>query len=134
MHDRTILPACIMALATLSGCAGMGEERTERTSPPPSTRAAVAIGEPVRADDWTLTTQAVIEDSRCPVGTQCVWVGRVVVEVTVEGEEGTETRTLIAGEDATLRGTRVQLTNVAPEKGEAAIPTGDYRFVYAITP
>ncbi|QQN73559.1 hypothetical protein [Croceicoccus sp. YJ47] len=134
MHDRTILPACLMAVAALSGCTGMGPDGAERAAPLPSTRAPVAIGEAVRAGEWALTTQAVVEDSRCPVGTQCVWAGRVVVDVRIEGDGQAETRTLTAGEEATVRGSRVLLMQVTPEKGEAAIPTGDYRFVYAITP
>lgn len=41
--------------------------------------------------DVSITPLQIIEDSRCPLGVQCVWAGRIVLKVRVaEGNAGKE--------------------------------------------
>ena len=79
-----------------------------------------------------VTPIEVIEDSRCPAGTQCVWEGRVVVrsEVLVAGE--TEVIDLELGKLRTERGWPIRLVEVRPAKREdLAIRESDYRFRFS---
>ena len=58
----------------------------------------VPIGESVSLKDVSIKFVEVLEDSRCPKFTTCIWAGRarVLVEVTVNGK--TEKEILIFGE------------------------------------
>lgn len=53
-----------------------------------STRPAegpVRLGKTAFVDGPKVRPDRVIEDSRCPLGTQCVWAGRLIVRATVSG-------------------------------------------------
>ena len=65
------------------------------TTSPPTTAGVptVALGQSftlglgqavtVSGPGLTVTFAAVVEDSRCPIGSQCVWAGRAVISLTV---------------------------------------------------
>lgn len=64
------------------------------TSPPTTTGArtvalgqsfTVGVGQPVTVSGPGLTVAfvALVEDSRCPIGSQCIWAGRAVISLTV---------------------------------------------------
>ena len=79
-----------------------------------------------------VTPLEVIEDSRCPTGTQCGWEGRVVVrsEVVVAGEA--EVIDLELGKLRTDRGWTMRLVEVRPDRRpDLAIREADYRFKFA---
>ena len=52
----------------------------------PSGRAEVSarLGETVRLGRLAITPLQVVEDSRCPVGVQCVWAGRLRLSVRLD--------------------------------------------------
>jgi hypothetical protein len=45
----------------------------------------VGVGQPVTVSGpgLTVTFAALVEDSRCPIGSQCIWAGRAVISLTV---------------------------------------------------
>ena len=83
------------------------------------------FGETVAVGPVKVTPLALVEDSRCPQGVQCVWAGRV----RIASRHGEATRELTLGQPVGVAGGAVTLVEVAPAKRkDAAIPARDYRF------
>jgi hypothetical protein len=56
-------------------------------------------GETLKLHDVTLTFTEVIEDSRCPKYTNCIWAGRAIVQIEVLDEKGIkQDKTIVLGE------------------------------------
>ncbi len=125
-----------MTLALVSGCAGAGISQEE--SSPGETRSKDEVTDEARTEsgDETLQVQLglhrkamvddltvhwlSVNDSRCPTGVQCVWAGRVTVEVEVSGstseaEVVSLSSPVPAGEKPPLAlGYRISLVSVNP--------------------
>ena len=77
------LPFAPLSLALLlAACASAPGARIQEPAPADGT-VVLAIGKPQRAPgtDLTVTFEAVVADSRCPTGVQCVWAGEVAVRI-----------------------------------------------------
>ncbi len=65
---------------------------------------------------------SVIEDSRCPVGTVCVWAGNARVKVEVvyrhRSRKTIELNTTVEPHDVEIEGYRIRLVDVSPKPGE----------------
>ena len=70
----------------------------EETVESPKIAIKVPLGETITLENHTIKFMEVLEDSRCPENTTCVWAGRarVLVEVSEKGKEKIE-KTLIFG-------------------------------------
>lgn len=68
--------AAILLLSTslLTGCAARGP-----------VEGPVRLGEIAAINGPRIRADGVIEDSRCPDDTQCVWAGRLIAQATVMG-------------------------------------------------
>lgn len=56
-------------------------------------------GETLKLHDVTLTFTEVIEDSRCPKYTNCIWAGRAIVQLEITDKAGKQQdKTIILGE------------------------------------
>lgn len=114
-----ILPLLVPALA-LAGCV------TFRTVDDGIARAR--IGETVRVGAMSVQPVALVEDSRCPAETQCVWAGRVRILARVDGAD-TE---LTLGESKPLAQGRLTLSEVYPVKRkDTTIYPDEYRFGFS---
>lgn len=111
---------CPALLLLLAGCASVrptdGRVRLGQIA---------AVGGPrVRAD-------RVIEDSRCPVDTQCVWAGRLVVRATVLGGGWSRQIDLTLGTPVNVADGQLTLVAATPEprsgQSSKALP---YRFTF----
>ena len=115
--------AILAALGLLAGCAtplaiAVAEEGT-----------AVPLNQQVRVGALVVTPLAVKEDSRCPENARCIWAGRAVVSVRIDGMGWHELAALTLGMPYPTHGTSVTLTSVTPEKkAGATTPARDYRF------
>ena len=58
----------------------------------------VSMGETVKIQDVSVKFIQVLEDSRCPKNTNCIWAGRVIAEVEVTSDGKKEIKNLIFGE------------------------------------
>jgi hypothetical protein len=95
----------------------------------------VKAGDTRRLADDTLSVRfdRVTEDSRCPVGVQCVWEGDAVVQLTLERPPATaEARVLHTSQrferETEYAGLIVRLVDLQPEPREGAtIAPEDYR-------
>lgn len=113
--NRTALLLAPAMLMTLSGCI------TFRTVDDGITRAR--IGETVAVGEHTIMPVRVIEDSRCPTTTQCVWAGRVRLAALVDGTE----RELAS--DAAASETPVRLVEIYPaRRADTTYYPDEYRF------
>jgi len=81
----------------------------------------------------TVVPREVLEDSRCPLDTQCIWAGRVRVRATLESGLGTTQQEFTLGETVTTEAEEVVLIEVTPEPyaGETIEPSG-YLFVFEV--
>ena len=73
------------------------------------------VGDTKEAAGLFVTLNAVVEDSRCPVDVQCVWAGRITVNVTLESGEKTTTLDLSSEEPVVFAGYEVSIVAVSPE-------------------
>lgn len=77
----------------------------------------------------------ILADSRCPVGVECIWAGRVELAISFTQTAGAQTATLILGDPAGTNFTdrasfgeyTVQLRQVLPQpEADQPIPPGEY--------
>ncbi len=122
----------LLAPVLLSACAVL---------PPPDTTAplpggsAVALDQKVQVGEVVVTPLAVVEDSRCPINTRCVWAGRLVVRTRIDGDAGGErwsdTAELRLGETWGTHGKVVALVSGEPGKTtDRETRPEEYRFTY----
>lgn len=97
MTLRLIILAFVPFLMASSGCGAYGSASQEYGSAVPSsesetttvasdTTLTLAMDESADLAAHTVVFREVVEDSRCPRGVDCVWEGRVVVALEVDGE------------------------------------------------
>ncbi len=109
---------------------------TRIPTPNPSVREeGLKIGEPSELEGVTITVTEVVEDSRCPLGVECIWAGRVVVKVNLSKPSGNFTENVELGQSLTIDTEEVQFVSVAPHPraGEVIAPS-DYRFGFEVAP
>lgn len=70
--------------------------------------------ETVRVDGPRVTPLAVIEDSRCPKGVQCVWAGRLRLSVRIDLGKSKETRELTLGQPQHVADGSLELVEATP--------------------
>ncbi|MEZ4857236.1 MAG: hypothetical protein R2781_00315 [Flavobacteriaceae bacterium] len=70
----------------------------EDSSQTPKIAIKIELGETIKLPGVSLKFAAVVEDSRCPKNTHCIWAGRAVVLVDVEANESKEQKKIYLGE------------------------------------
>lgn len=119
---RRVAAILLLSLAILTGCA-----------------AGVPGGGPVRLGQIaaisgpSIRPDRVIEDSRCPSNTQCVWAGRLIVRATVMGGGWSRQLDLTLGMPVHVADGSLTLVAVTPvpranDQGGTSPP---YRFTFA---
>ena len=116
--------ALLLAPLALAGCVTV--------YPPDEPADAVAyarFGETVNVGGPRVTPVALLEDSRCPQGVQCVWAGRVRITARIATGAGTTTRELISGQPVTVADGALTLVEVQPaRRANTVTAPADYRF------
>lgn len=120
----------LLAVAGLAACA---------TVPAADTGSAVqagpdaSFGQVATVDGLRIRPVRVVEDSRCPINARCIWAGRMILHVEVDGRGNRGAGLdLTLGEPVTLGSGRLAL--VAAEPGRTAGAETDpaaYRFTFA---
>jgi hypothetical protein len=122
-----ILPP-LLALATLSAC--VNYNMTERDALPHA-----KLDQAVGIYDFDLTPLQVVEDSRCPTGVQCVWEGRVRLNVRIDYDDRVVMRELILGEAQPVGTGMLKLVEATPYPREGVtIYPEEYKFGFTYTP
>jgi hypothetical protein len=112
-----------LALAATSACATPSAE-------PMLEDGMARLGDTIIVDGPSVTPLEVIEDSRCPRGTVCVWAGRVVLRVEVTGGAWTRTMDFVEGEPQPVADGAMALASVLPEAGNGEPLRESYRFAF----
>lgn len=109
-------------------------EESPTPSPQPSTTSTsktvtLASGSSTTYNKVTITPVKVLNDSRCPIGVQCVWEGEVIIEVEI----GPDLYNLKRDETITVSNTSVTFIDLAPEKRtDQNIDPADYRYTFTL--
>ena len=125
MTKALILTA--LASIALAGCTATGANPPSAQPPEGPAR----IGQTVYVDGPRVTPLKVIEDSRCPMNARCVWAGRVVLRVKVQGGAWQRQIDLTLGEPVQVADGGLTLVSVTPDRRtDKAIKPRDYRFAF----
>jgi hypothetical protein len=94
------------------------------------------IGESKNVAGLTIKPIRIVEDNRCPFGVECIWAGRVAVEIEVGASGKSETKIMYSDEDRVIEyeGYKIDMVDVKPDKPGASTvlkPT-DYRIVFKV--
>ncbi len=125
------LPAlALTALLLLAGC--VTTPRVEEPSPASEDSddglSRTRLGETVAVGGPKVTPVALLEDSRCPTDTRCIWAGRVRVTVRVDLGRGSQMRELTQGQPVPVADGTLELVAVQPDRTEHPIAPEAYRF------
>lgn len=114
--------ALLFALPLLAACA---------TVPPLAAGPTAGLSGTAQVDGLRVRPLSILEDSRCPAGVQCIWAGRLIVQVEVKGGNSREQLDLELGKGQPVAGGELRLVSVTPARreGPTARP-GDYRFTF----
>ena len=124
--SRMIILTAIAPIA-LAGCAATAAN-PPAVQPP---EGPARLGQTVYVDGPRVTPLRVIEDSRCPMNARCVWAGRVVLRVKVQGGAWQREVDLTLGEPAQVADGGLTLVSVTPDRRtDRAIKPRDYRFAF----
>jgi hypothetical protein len=121
--------ALFLAAVTLSGCATLYGE------PGGGPVKTLKLGQSGDYGPVNLTPIAVDEDSRCPVGTQCIWAGQVRVKVLVEPDGANHSVFATLGQPMGVDGGTLLVEDVSPDRTTTGqIPPSHYRIRLRYTP
>lgn len=119
------LLAAVAGLVLLSACTGP-------PAPPALVEGPVGLGEIAYVSGPRVRPDEVLEDSRCPAGTDCVWAGRVVVRATVFGGSWSKVVDLTLGTPVQVADGALTLVAVTPERPPVgSVPPERLRFTFA---
>lgn len=80
----------------------------------------------------TVNPKAVVSDSRCPQGVQCIWAGTVEVRTVLSTQVSHGEHVMKLGAPQNFGDYTVTLIEVTPAKTQEEIPESSYRFTYEI--
>lgn len=122
--------SAIVLLAALAGCTA-----------PTAVEGPVRLGQMAYVGGPRVLPERVIEDSRCPAGTTCVWAGRVVLRAIVyggvhggvRGGTGSKPLDLVLGVPVDVADGKLTLVAVTPARGpgrSARDPSARFTFAF----
>lgn len=102
----------------------------EKTSPV----TTLSIGESKTIAGIEITPLKIVEDSRCPIGVQCIQAGKVRVEVKTKVATIENTHTITIGEPIITDNGTITLVSVTPiPVSGVEVKTTDYRLTFNVT-
>lgn len=90
------------------------------------------LNQTARFADISVTPTAVVEDSRCPAGVQCIQAGTLRVRLSVHSGMGTSTPIIKLGETVTTEAETIKFVSSDPLKTTTGISPADYVFTFDI--
>ncbi len=124
----------------LAACSSAPAQRAQQEPAPPEGTVVLAIGAPKRAagTDLTVTFEAVVADSRCPTGVQCVWAGDAAVRIRLAAPDlapatATLHTSLDTARETTYGGWKISIQAVTPAPtATGGVRAEDYRLTLLI--
>lgn len=133
----------VMTIVSGGFVSTVNAQKGEIRNPPPYTQPqqiSVRVGKLKKATRSKLTVKfvSIVEDSRCPEGTQCVWAGNAKIKVTIkEGKDAAQTfeiNTNTGARAATCGRYTVFLTSLTPSpKANGRINKNGYTAIFDIS-
>lgn len=109
--------ALLLTAALLPACATTPPEELKLVEIDRAFQLPVGGAAQLRSTDLRLGIEAVLSDSRCPKGVQCVWAGDAVLRVWLQrgtaGRQGVDL-SLSAAEGTLVQGQRLRLIKLEP--------------------
>lgn len=91
--------------------------------------ARARLSETVYVDGPSVTPIRVLEDSRCPRDTECVWAGQARIAARIALGNGEDTREMTMGEPIRIANGALELVETYPEaRADRTIHPSEYRF------
>ena len=128
MRHHRLAP--LLLIVTLAACRSAGEPTAHAASLNQEVELAPKEQATYGPQGLSVEFVRVLEDSRCPKDTTCVWAGEVKVEVAtrVGSAAAVQQHEIKAGESATVGAYQVMVVNVQPDKlSTREIPQEEYR-------
>jgi hypothetical protein len=120
--------ALVLAALPLTGCATLFGEHS-------GTVERLKLGEVGHFGPERITPINVDEDSRCPVGTQCIWAGTVRLKVQIYPNTRNYAYFVTLGQPTAVEGGTLLLEQVSPQRTSTGkIPPNHYTFTLRYTP
>lgn len=96
---------------------------------------ALSVGQTATIAGLSVTLNGV-NDSRCPIGVECIWAGEVSASVTLNAGEETSTRDMKLGaEPVEFKGYFISLTSALPHPTEGvSTDESDYMLTFHVAP
>jgi len=87
-------------------------------------------------DGISIRPVAVLEDSRCPIGVQCIQAGTVRISLRTSATDASLTTAVTLNKPATVGGDTITLTSVTPVPTKDTVRPSDsaYRFTFSVEP
>jgi hypothetical protein len=85
----------------------------------------LSLGEVGRFKNISITPLEVVEDSRCPVGVQCIWAGTLKLKVLISSGLGVSESVIELGGSITTEAEEVRFLMVTPK-------SEDYKFTFEV--
>jgi hypothetical protein len=118
----------VFAALPLSSCATLFGEHSGLVE-------RLKLGEVGHFGPERITPIAVDEDSRCPVGSQCIWAGTVRLKVQVYPNARNYANFVTLGQPAVVEGGTLLLEQVSPPRTSTGqIPPNHYTFTLRYIP
>jgi hypothetical protein len=93
---------------------------------------AVSLGQRVEVGRYVVRPISIYQDSRCPAGVRCIWAGRLVLYVLVDGPDVHANVYLTLGMPAPVGHSTINLATVTPERFAEIAPRPEtYRFTFS---
>ncbi|MCC6925782.1 hypothetical protein [Novosphingobium sp.] len=109
-------------IAALGGCVTTSRAQDDGS-------IAARLGQQVDLGGPKVTPIKVLEDSRCPQEVDCVWAGRVRLEVRIETGAGASVRELASDSPLPVADGTLELVRTDPPRSnQGTIAQQDYRF------
>lgn len=96
--------------------------------------AALAVGETKLINGVQLTLNKIVNDSRCPIGVQCIQAGWVTANITLANAANQETVDIRSGTaPKAFNSFMISIIKIAPEKiSTQEIKTSEYRLTFRV--
>ncbi len=110
-------------------------EINAQTTPPET--IAVKYQKSAKKDNLTFRFVSVIEDSRCPVGVNCIWAGNAKIQIKISSKKGIsktfELNTDLQPQTVIFEGFEIKLQTLTPHpKADTKTNPNSYTAVFSI--
>lgn len=130
-----IMKSALLSLILLFLFGNVLETQAQKTSP---VKFTVKHQKTVTKDDLTIEFVSLIEDSRCPIGVNCIWAGNAKVQIKVSNKKKAskvfELNTNLQPKTVNFECYEIALESLTPHpKADVSTNPNDYTAIFAVS-